>query len=60
MSDAIEKYDVPSICGFQMEYDSWYSKIRDYLNDKWVASMTMINCGAVETHGVKHTMIKKD
>ena len=60
MAEAIEKNNVPSICGFQMEYDTWYSKVRDYLSDKEVASIMMVNCGAVETHGVKHTVISKN
>lgn len=60
MADAIEKYQVPSICGFQMEYDPWYTTLREYLLDKTVSSMTMINCGAVEGHGVKHTIINKN
>tara|TARA_B100000003_G_scaffold165699_1_gene152030 strand:- start:344 stop:1534 length:1191 start_codon:yes stop_codon:yes gene_type:complete len=60
MAEAIEKNNVPSICGFQMEYDTWYSKVRSYLSDKEVSSIMMINCGAVETHGVKHTIINKN
>ncbi len=60
MAEAIDKYKVPSICGFQMEYDPWYLKIRNYLSDKHISSMMMINCGAVETHGVKHTIIKDE
>ena len=60
MAEAIEKNNVPSICGFQMEYDTWYSKVRAYLSDKEVSSIMMINCGAVETHGVKHTIINKN
>ena len=60
MAEAIEKNNVPSICGFQMEYDTWYSKVRGYLSDKDVASIMMINCGAVETHGVKHTVISEN
>ena len=59
MAEAIEKYKVPSICGFQMEYDYWYTKIKEYLNDKWVSSITMVDCGAVEMHGVKHTQAEK-
>ena len=59
MAEAIEKNNVPSICGFQMEYDTWYSKVRIiYLTKS--SSIMMVNCGAVETHGVKHTVISKN
>ena len=60
MAEAIEKNNVASICGFQMEYDPWYTKVRSYLKEKTISSMMMINCGAVETHGVKHSIISKD
>ena len=59
MAEAIEKNNVASICGFQMEYDPWYTKVRSYLKEKTISSMMMINCGAVETHGVKHSIITK-
>ena len=54
-NEAINKAGVLSMCGFQMRHDAGYTDIRNYLKDKWVASMTMIAEGAVEGHGVKHT-----
>jgi len=53
--EAITKAGVISTAGFQMRHDRGYTDIRNYLRDKWVASMTMIAEGAVEGHGVKHT-----
>lgn len=54
-NEAIKNADVLSMCGFQMRHDRGYTDIRNYLADKWIASMTMISEGAVEGHGVKHT-----
>ncbi len=54
-NDAINEAGVMSMCGFQMRHHPGYTDIRNYLSDKWVASMTMISEGAVEGHGVKHT-----
>jgi predicted dehydrogenase len=54
-SEAITSAGVISMCGFQMRHDRGYTDIRNYLEGKWVASMTMIAEGAVESHGVKHT-----
>ncbi len=54
-NEAIKKAGVMSTCGFQMRHNRGYTEIRNYLADKWVASMTMISEGAVEGHGVKHT-----
>ena len=54
-NEAIKESDILSMCGFQMRHDRGYTDIRNYLKDKWVASMTMIAEGAVEGHGVKHT-----
>ncbi len=54
-NEAIKSAGVMSMCGFQMRHDRGYTDIRNYLADKWVASMTMIAEGAVEGHGVKHT-----
>ncbi len=53
--EAIRKAGVLSMVGFQMRYDRGYTDIRNYLKDKWVATMIMISEGAVEGHGVKHT-----
>ncbi|MDA1280361.1 MAG: Gfo/Idh/MocA family oxidoreductase [Chloroflexi bacterium] len=52
---AITRAGVPSTVGFQMRHDRGYTDIAAYLEDKWVAAMTMIAEGAVEGHGVKHT-----
>lgn len=54
-NEAINKAGVMSTAGFQMRHHPGYTDIRNYLQDKWVASMTMIAEGAVEGHGVKHT-----
>ena len=54
-SKAITDAGVLSMCGFQMRHDRGYTDIRNYLEGKWVASMTMIAEGAVEGHGVKFT-----
>ena len=54
-NEAIKKAGIMSMAGFQMRHDRGYTDIRNYLKDKWVASMTMIAEGAVEGHGVKHT-----
>jgi predicted dehydrogenase len=54
-NEAIKKAGVSAMAGFQMRHDRGYTDIRNYLNGKWVASMTMIAEGAVEGHGVKHT-----
>lgn len=54
-SQAISEAGVHSMCGFQMRHDRGYTDIRNYLADKWVASMTMIAEGAVEGHGVKYS-----
>jgi predicted dehydrogenase len=52
---AITKAGVPSTVGFQMRHDRGYTDIAAYLEDRWVAAMTMIAEGGVEGHGVKHT-----
>ncbi len=52
---AITKAGVPSTVGFQMRHDRGYTDIHNYLKDKWVAAMTMIDQGAVENHGKKHS-----
>lgn len=55
MADAIDAAGVPATVGFQMRYDPWYTAVREYLSDKWTASVTMINAGGIEGHGRKHT-----
>lgn len=55
MAEAIEKAGVPSIVGFQMRYEPWYTALRGHLRNQEVASMLMVSVGAVEGHGVKHT-----
>jgi predicted dehydrogenase len=55
MADAIESSGVPATVGFQMRYDGWYVKLREYLADKWTASMTMLVESDVAFHGRKHT-----
>ncbi len=55
MADAIDAAGVPSTVGFQMRYDPWYIKLREYLADKWTASMTMLVESDVASHGRKHT-----
>lgn len=55
----IKKSGVPSIVGFQMRYDQAYKDLAYYLNEKWIAAMIMVDEGAVEGHGVKHTHTEK-
>ncbi len=55
MADAIAAAGVPATVGFQMRYDPWYTAVREYLSDKWTASVTMISAGGIEGHGRKHT-----
>lgn len=55
MADAIDAAGVPSTAGFQMRYDPWYVRLREYLAGKWTASMTMAVESDVAYHGRKHT-----
>ena len=55
MADEIDAAGVPATVGFQMRYDPWYTAIREYMSDKWTASVTMINAGGIEGHGQKRT-----
>ena len=55
MADEIDAAGVPATVGFQMRYDPWYTAIREYMSDKWTASVTMINAGGIEGHGRKLT-----
>lgn len=55
MAEAIDKAGVPSVVGFQMEYEPWYTALRKHLEGQLVASMLMVSVGSVEGHGVKHT-----
>jgi predicted dehydrogenase len=55
MADAIDQAGVPSTVGFQMRYDPWYVRLREYLADKWTVSMTMAVESDVAFHGRKHT-----
>ena len=52
---AITKAGIASTVGFQMRHDRGYTDIHNYLQEKWVAAMTMIAETSVENHGVKHT-----
>lgn len=59
MAEIIEYNQVNSIVGFQMQYDPWFRKLNSYLSDKWVASITMISGGGIESHGIKYTNTEK-
>ena len=52
---AIRDAGVISTAGFQMRYDPWYVALSDYTADRAVTSITMVDGGGVEGHGVKRT-----
>jgi len=54
-SEAIRASGVISTAGFQMRYDPWYVSLSEYTRERAVTSITMVDGGGIEGHGVKRT-----
>ena len=54
-AQAIRSTGVISTAGFQMRYDPWYVSLSDYTRERAVTSITMVDTGGIEGHGVKRT-----